>query len=84
MKLLSTLRKISDKSFIKEFEFTEFPVRLGRESENEIILEDQYKIISRSHAKIVDTDGLIQVMDLGSANFTYLNGKEFFPMMKIC
>ena len=79
MKLLITLRKISDKSFNKEFEFSNFPVRLGRESENEIILEDQRKIISRSHAKIVDTDGLIQVMDLGSANFTYLNGERIFP-----
>lgn len=79
MKLLITLRKISDNSFKKEFEFSNFPVRLGRESENEIILEDQRKIISRSHAKIVDTDGLIQVMDLGSANFTYLNGDRIFP-----
>ncbi len=79
MKLLITLRKISDTSFSKQFEFAEFPVKLGRESENEIILEDQRKIISRSHAKIVDTDGLIQVMDLGSANFTYLNGERIFP-----
>lgn len=79
MKLLITLRKISDTSFNKQFEFTGFPVKLGRESENEIVLEDQRKIISRSHAKIVDTDGLIQVMDLGSANFTYLNGERIFP-----
>jgi type VI secretion system protein ImpI len=79
MKLLISLRKISDDSFKKEFAFTEFPVKLGRESDNEIILEDQRKIISRSHAKIVDTDGLIQVKDLGSANFTYLNGERVFP-----
>jgi type VI secretion system protein ImpI len=79
MKLLITLRKISDDSFKREFTFTEFPVKLGREIDNEIILEDQRKIISRSHAKIVDTDGLIQVKDLGSANFTYLNGERVFP-----
>jgi len=79
MKLIITLRKISDDSFKREFTFTEFPVKLGREIDNEIILEDQRKIISRSHAKIVDTDGLIQVKDLGSANFTYLNGERVFP-----
>ena len=45
MKLLITLRKISDDSFKKEFAFTEFPVKLGRENYNEIILEDQRKII---------------------------------------
>ena len=79
MKLLLTLRKISDPSFVKKSEFTGFPVKLGRESDNEIILEDQRKIISRSHAKILDTEGIIQIVDLGSANFTYLNGERIFP-----
>ncbi|MEO8232829.1 MAG: FHA domain-containing protein [Ignavibacteriota bacterium] len=79
MKLKITLRKISDTSFDKKFEFTGFPVKLGRESDNEIILEDQRKIISRSHAKILDTEGIIQIIDLGSANFTYLNGERIFP-----
>jgi len=79
MKLLITLRKTSDSSFNKKYEFTEFPVKLGRESDNEIILEDQRKIISRSHSKILNTDGLIQIIDLGSANFTYLNGERIFP-----
>ena len=79
MKLLITLRKSSDDSFRKEFNFTEYPVKLGRESDNEIILEDPRKIISRSHAKILNSDGLIQVIDLGSSNFTFLNGEKLFP-----
>jgi type VI secretion system protein ImpI len=79
MKLLITLRKISDTSFNKKFEFTEFPVKLGREVGNEIVLEDQRKIISRSHAQILNTDGLIEITDLGSSNFTYLNGERIFP-----
>ena len=79
MKLLITLKKISDPSFIKKLEFTEYPVKLGRESDNEILLEDQRKIISRSHAKIINTEGLVQVLDLGSSNFTYLNGEKLFP-----
>ncbi|MDP2363124.1 MAG: FHA domain-containing protein, partial [Ignavibacteria bacterium] len=78
MKILITLRKISDNSFHKEFEFTEYPVKLGRESDNNVILEDPLKIISRSHAKIVNSDGLIQILDLGSSNFTYLNGDRLF------
>ncbi len=83
MKLLITLRKISDPSFIKMLEFTEYPVKLGRESDNEIILEDQRKIISRSHAKILDTEEIIKIVDLGSSNFTYLNGERIFPNSEI-
>lgn len=79
MKLQITLRKISDNSFSKKFEFTDFPVKLGREVNNEIVLEDQRKIISRSHAQILNADGLLQIKDLGSSNFTYLNGERLFP-----
>ncbi len=79
MKILITLRKTSDPSFIKNFEFTEYPVKLGRESDNHIVLEDQRKVVSRSHAKILDTEGIIQVIDLGSANYTYLNGERVLP-----
>ncbi|MCZ7610515.1 MAG: FHA domain-containing protein [Ignavibacterium sp.] len=79
MKLLITLRKTSDNSFNRKFEFTQFPVKLGREADNDIVLEDQRKVVSRNHAKIIDTDGLTQIVDLGSANFTYLNGNKLFP-----
>jgi len=79
MKLLITLRKTSDSSFNRKFEFTNYPVKLGRESDNDIVLEDSRKVVSRSHAKIIDSSGLIQVVDLGSANFTYLNGNQLFP-----
>lgn len=79
MKLVITLRKTSDNSFNRKFEFTQFPVKLGREADNDIVLEDQQKVVSRNHAKIIDTDGLTQIVDLGSANFTYLNGNKLFP-----
>ncbi|MDT3697585.1 MAG: FHA domain-containing protein [Ignavibacterium sp.] len=79
MKLLITLRKISDSSFNRKFEFTQYPVKLGREADNDIVLEDQRKVVSRNHARIINTDGLLQVVDLGSANFTYLNGNKLFP-----
>lgn len=79
MKLVITLRKTSDNSFNRKFEFTQFPVKLGREADNDIVLEDQRKVVSRNHAKIIDADGLTQIVDLGSANFTYLNGNKLFP-----
>lgn len=79
MKLVITLRKTSDNSFNRKFEFTQFPIKLGREADNDIVLEDQQKVVSRNHAKIIDTDGLTQIVDLGSANFTYLNGNKLFP-----
>ncbi|MCK7532139.1 MAG: FHA domain-containing protein [Marinilabiliales bacterium] len=79
MKIIINLRKISDEKYNKEFKFTEFPVRIGRETENEIILEDAKKIVSRSHAIIQNNRGGFQLIDLGSANFTYLNGEKLFP-----
>ena len=79
MKIVITLRKILDEKFSKEFEFTEFPVKIGREFDNNVILEDAKKIVSRSHAKIQSTDEGCQLVDLGSANFTYLNGEKLFP-----
>lgn len=79
MKLVITLRKTSDNSFNRKFEFTQFPIKLGREADNDIVLEDQRKVVSRNHAKIIDADGLTQIVDLGSANFTYLNGNKLFP-----
>lgn len=79
MKLLITLRKTSDNSFNRKFEFTKYPVKLGREVDNDLVLEDPRKVVSRSHAKIIDTEGLLQLVDLGSANFTYLNGNQLFP-----
>ncbi len=79
MKLLLTVKKITDNSFIQELKFSDFPVKLGRESDNEVILEDPRKIVSRSHARIVNESGQIQIIDLGSANFTYLNNERIFP-----
>jgi pSer/pThr/pTyr-binding forkhead associated (FHA) protein len=79
MKLIITIKKKSDELYNKEFEFTEFPIMLGRETDNDIILEDPRKIVSRSHAKIISSEGIIQLIDLGSANYTYLNSERIFP-----
>jgi pSer/pThr/pTyr-binding forkhead associated (FHA) protein len=69
----------SDASFTKELDFSRFPVSLGREDNNDVSLPDPLKIVSRKHAKIIDTEGILQLIDLGSANFTYLNEQRIEP-----
>jgi len=68
--------KQSDSKYLQQLEFDRFPILLGRGEKNDIILSDSFKIISREHAKIVDTEGILQLVDLESANFTYLNGQK--------
>ena len=82
MKIIINLRKITDEKCSKVFEFTEFPVRIGREIDNEVILEDAKKIVSRSHAKIQYDGETFHLLDLGSANFTYLNAEKILPNME--
>jgi len=71
--------KQSDSKYLQQLEFDRFPILLGRGEKNDIILTDSFKIISREHAKIVDTEGILQLVDLESANFTYLNGQRIEP-----
>ncbi len=66
------IAKQSSLSFLEQFEFNSFPVFLGRDNNNQVTLEDPLKVISRKHAKITDTGGILQLIDLESANFTYL------------
>jgi type VI secretion system protein ImpI len=73
------LTKKSDSEYLEQLEFDRFPILLGRGEKNEIALPDSFKIISREHAKIVETEGILQLVDLESANFTYLNGQRIEP-----
>ena len=76
MVLKLVIIKQSNSSFLEQLEFNRFPVFLGRESGNQVVLSDPLKIISRKHAKIIYTDGILQLVDLESANFTYLNDEK--------
>ena len=78
LKLLLT--KQSDPSVNEEMEFSRFPVFIGRDSGNEVILPDPFKIISRKHAKIINTEGILQLVDMESPNFTYLNEQKIEPL----
>ena len=79
MKLKLKIIKKSDVSFIENIEFCKFPVFLGRDNNNQVILSDPLKIVSRKHAKIINTEGILQLIDLESANFTFLNGERILP-----
>jgi pSer/pThr/pTyr-binding forkhead associated (FHA) protein len=64
----------ADDGTTKEFQFSEGPVSIGRQSSNHVFLPD--KAVSKQHAVIsVSGDGKWMVEDLGSANKTYLNDK---------
>ena len=61
----------------KRFEFMSSPVALGRDSSNAIRLHDTE--ISRRHAELrLEREGY-RIVDLGSANGTFVNGQRRRP-----
>ncbi|MGZ3433960.1 MAG: ATP-binding protein [Isosphaeraceae bacterium] len=57
----------------KRFEFKSSPVALGRDNSNAIRLHDTE--VSRRHAELRQEDEAYRIVDLGSANGTYVNGQ---------
>jgi signal transduction histidine kinase/pSer/pThr/pTyr-binding forkhead associated (FHA) protein len=57
----------------KRFEFKSSPVALGRENSNAIRLHDTE--VSRRHAELRQDEENYRIVDLGSANGTFLNGQ---------
>jgi signal transduction histidine kinase len=57
----------------KRFEFRSSPVALGRDNSNAIRLHDTE--VSRRHAELRQDDDTYRIVDLGSANGTYVNGQ---------
>ena len=57
----------------KRFEFKSSPVALGRDNSNAIRLHDTE--VSRRHAELRLDDEAYRIVDLGSANGTYVNGQ---------
>ncbi len=79
MKLELTITKPSERSYSQKLNFNRFPIFIGREEKNDVILPDPFKVVSRKHAKIDNTEGILQLVDLESANFTFLNGERIIP-----
>src|SRR5262245_58304403 len=57
----------------KRFEFKSSPVALGRDNSNAIRLHDTE--VSRRHAELRQEEETYRVIDLGSANGTFVNGQ---------
>jgi len=57
----------------KRFEFKSAPVALGRDNSNAIRLHDTE--VSRRHAELRQEDDTYRIVDLGSANGTFVNGQ---------
>lgn len=55
-------------------QFSEERITLGRRAENQLVLAGEK--ISRDHAAVVREDGLYFLIDLGSANGTYVNDRR--------
>ena len=79
MKIKLKISKKSEPSFSLVLDFNRFPITMGRDEKNEVILPDPFKVISRKHARILNTEGILQLVDLESANFTYLNDQAIIP-----
>lgn len=79
MVLRVTVTKQSDPAFNYNSEINRFPVILGRDEKNEIPLPDPFKVVSRKHAKVIETEGILQLVDLEAPNFTYLNDEKLNP-----
>lgn len=80
MTLELTITKQSDPSVNEKISCSKFPVFLGREEKNDVILADPFKVVSRKHSKIVETEGILQLVDLEAANFTFLNEEKLTPL----
>ncbi|MEE8408007.1 MAG: FHA domain-containing protein [Myxococcota bacterium] len=65
------LRITEGKSAGKEFSFSQASVKIGRLSDNDLVLYDMG--VSRYHCEIIDDDDAFTLRDTGSANGTILN-----------
>ena len=62
-----------------EYVFEEDHVSIGRGTANHLTLPDKKRVVSTEHAEVRRADGAYQLVDLGSKNFTYLDGDRIAP-----
>ena len=68
--MLTILLKFNDK-ILKTIEFDKNEITMGRNAENDIVIENL--AVSKLHARIMKQDGAYYIEDLNSTNGTYLN-----------
>lgn len=60
----------------REIELIRLPVRIGRGQQNDLVLEDHVKSVSRDHAEIRFEDGRYVLVDLESQNGIWVAGNR--------
>lgn len=72
---MPTLLVYRGKVLDREFDLHGPTIRIGRAHENDLVLEDPTKAVSRFHAELRwDGDAHYRIADLGSQNGTWVNG----------
>ena len=56
------------------YKFNQPIVRIGREGENDLIIEDAF--VSRKHSEIRNKGDRYEIVDLNSTSGTFVNGKQ--------
>ncbi|NOT58937.1 MAG: FHA domain-containing protein [Acidobacteria bacterium] len=69
-----SLKITSGDQHVRTYEFTKAAVTVGRETENDIVLDDLR--VSRHHLLFQAETNTLRVTDLNSGNGTYLNGQR--------
>jgi hypothetical protein len=73
---VATLAVYRGDQFLRYVELGEAPLRIGRSPENELILEDRDKQVSRTHAVIRFERGRYMVQDLKSQNGVWIGDRR--------
>jgi phosphoserine phosphatase RsbU/P len=61
------------------FTFDSERITIGRHSANSLVLTDDSRVVSNQHAELHLSADRPQLIDLGSTNFTLLNGRRLVP-----
>jgi tetratricopeptide (TPR) repeat protein len=73
---VATLAVYRGDQFLREVEIGPGPTRIGRSPENELMLEDRDKGVSRTHAEIRYERGQFVIVDLNSQNGVWIGDKR--------
>jgi len=58
----------------EQYTFTKERIIIGRDPSCDVVLPDVKRIVSKQHAAVEQGDAGFELVDLGSKNFTFLNG----------
>jgi pSer/pThr/pTyr-binding forkhead associated (FHA) protein len=73
---VATLRVYRGDQFVAPFELGEGRTRIGRGTENQLVLEDRDKQVSRTHAEIWFERGRYLIADLNSQNGVWIGERQ--------